>query len=1113
MLDERLRRWEQIFYIILLVLALVSRFYMLGERAISHDESIHTKFAWNLYAGQGFQHNPMMHGPLLFEVTAFMYFLFGVSDFTARIYTSLAGVALVMTPLLFRKWLGRKGAAVATALLLISPSISYYSRYIRHDAPVMLFAVLWIWTLFKYLDVGESRYLYWMAAFFSLMHATKEVNYIYIAIVGALFFLPFAWQVMRTKWQRADLFFIFTFVLIAALLLGAVFVFSFMGAQIEQRDLDEAGNTQMADVTIPWWGRVAAALAFLSLFSALILVYYGVGIQVMQQIRLFDVLMAFGSLTLPLGSAFLIRFVAGIDMGAIYDAVRTGNFGSLTPSTVAGILSVVSFSLLASVMLGLWWDKQRWPVIALIHYAIFFVTYTTVFTWGFGALSGLVGSLAYWLAQQGVERGSQPWYYYLLVGPMYEYLPILFSAGAGLGSIVYAFKNRRDLSGETERKGPPVLHLKAYFPLFLLGWTVLAWLAYTYAGEKMPWLLVHIALPSIFLAAWGLDRLLESLHFQWEHHAGEMRQSVLFLVAVPLALTALLVFVRAFRVFSARMAMGVSTSGPTLEQLQPFGQLLGSLVGVLLFGGGVVWLVLHLSILRAVRLVFLELALFLGILTLRTMVLFNFVNYDMATEHLVYAHGAPGIKVALAQIQDISWRVTGSAHNVKVAYSEDGSWPFTWYMVDYPNNYFYGTSPDQAQLLECPVIIAGSPQYGVVEDIVGTEYVHFDYKYLWWPIEDYKGLTLSRVREVLRDADMRAALWDIFWQREYTRYARLKNPETPFTLQTWPYRKEFRLYVRKHLAQEVWGYRLGTEGVQAVTPQATQVPDPYAAGQRLLAVDSLATLATAAPRGFAVADDGSLYVADTALHRVWHITAQGAVLDTFGEYGTGAGQFNEPWDVALDAAGHVYVADTWNHRIQKFAPDGTYLASWGTLAQVTAFDPAGQGMFFGPRGIAIGPEDEVFVTDTGNKRVQVFDVQGNFLREFGGWGREASQMDEPVGIAVDAEGLVFVADTWNGRVQVFDRYGTFLRLWDIPTWHVDNPEEKPFLSVKDGRVYVSDPSRRRVLAFDIEGAFQWAVSGGDDGMLTFPVGVAVSGDVLYVADTYVGQVVGFELPE
>ena len=70
--------------IVILILAVVSRFYMLGVRAVSHDETTHAKYAWNFYTGRGFRHDPLMHGPLLFEVSAFFYFLFGVSYFMRR---------------------------------------------------------------------------------------------------------------------------------------------------------------------------------------------------------------------------------------------------------------------------------------------------------------------------------------------------------------------------------------------------------------------------------------------------------------------------------------------------------------------------------------------------------------------------------------------------------------------------------------------------------------------------------------------------------------------------------------------------------------------------------------------------------------------------------------------------------------------------------------------------------------------------------------------------------------------------------------------------------------------------------------------------------------------
>src|SRR5574341_788506 len=87
-----------------------------------------------LYLGSGFNHSPLYHGPLRFHLTALSFALFGVDDFTARIPAALVGVALVMTPILLRPWLGRRGALLTSLLLLISPSILYHARYIRDEA-------------------------------------------------------------------------------------------------------------------------------------------------------------------------------------------------------------------------------------------------------------------------------------------------------------------------------------------------------------------------------------------------------------------------------------------------------------------------------------------------------------------------------------------------------------------------------------------------------------------------------------------------------------------------------------------------------------------------------------------------------------------------------------------------------------------------------------------------------------------------------------------------------------------------------------------------------------------------------------------------------------------
>jgi len=93
----------------LLVAAVLTRFTDLESRVMSHDESLHTFYSWELEQGRGYRHTPLMHGPLQFHLVALSYFLFGDSDGSARIPAALAGVAAVGLIFVFRQWFGRTG--------------------------------------------------------------------------------------------------------------------------------------------------------------------------------------------------------------------------------------------------------------------------------------------------------------------------------------------------------------------------------------------------------------------------------------------------------------------------------------------------------------------------------------------------------------------------------------------------------------------------------------------------------------------------------------------------------------------------------------------------------------------------------------------------------------------------------------------------------------------------------------------------------------------------------------------------------------------------------------------------------------------------------------------
>src|SRR6266567_1317743 len=101
---------EVVAYAALFGVAFLLHFLDLGSRALHHDESLHATYSYYLYRGSGYKHDPLMHGPVLFHLTALMYFLFGVTEATSRFAAAFAGTALMMTPVLLRRWLGRWGA-------------------------------------------------------------------------------------------------------------------------------------------------------------------------------------------------------------------------------------------------------------------------------------------------------------------------------------------------------------------------------------------------------------------------------------------------------------------------------------------------------------------------------------------------------------------------------------------------------------------------------------------------------------------------------------------------------------------------------------------------------------------------------------------------------------------------------------------------------------------------------------------------------------------------------------------------------------------------------------------------------------------------------------------
>ncbi|MDQ6905618.1 MAG: NHL repeat-containing protein, partial [Chloroflexota bacterium] len=194
--------------------------------------------------------------------------------------------------------------------------------------------------------------------------------------------------------------------------------------------------------------------------------------------------------------------------------------------------------------------------------------------------------------------------------------------------------------------------------------------------------------------------------------------------------------------------------------------------------------------------------------------------------------------------------------------------------------------------------------------------------------------------------------------------------------------------------------------------------------------------------------------------------------------------------------GTVYVADTWNHRISAFTSDGKPVRQWGTFFNgqdnPTAL-PQHTSEFYGPRGIAIAPNGLLYITDTGNSRILVFDKDGKFVRSFGSLGTGDGQMDNPVGIAARADGTIAVADTNNARILLFSAEGQYQSAIPVADWGTVRGLEAYPVFLKNGNLLVPSPTSNRLIEMTTQGQTVRSLA-GNTGDLRKPVAVAVSAD-------------------
>lgn len=725
---------------------------------------------------------------------------------------------------------------------------------------------------------------------------------------------------------------------------------------------------------------------------------------------------------------------------------------------------------------------------------IFGLFFTTFLTHPRGFLDGLVRGIEYGLSmlspygagRQFLPQSGGPWSYYLVLLALYE--PIALTAGlAGLG-LVLARGVRHAAPQPQGEKGRPALPL---FHIFLAYWAVFSFLAFSWAGEKSPWLLLHVALPLVLLSGLALERFASWCAWRELWRYGEWAIAPLFLL-LAFALRGLVV-----------LGQG-QLPHPRVEEYQDL--LLGVLsliaLGLLAFLAWRIWR----SEGRRIGQSFAALGLLLlALYTARSTFLLNFYNGDSPQEMLVRDQTAPDVPLVVRQIERLSRDQTRKSekrtsadptggHGLRVLLDNPCPteppapscvntlvWPFRWYLRDFERagtlTEFDGSQGPPRT--EGDIVLVLAEHEPALRSALSAKYTAMRLKLRWgFPEEGtfrrwtflYAGATESGYSTIPL-----LAFWNYspkglgdLWN--YWLYRQLP---ADVAYQVQPGESIASIAARLGVASEkILSLNGGNPNV--APGQALRVPLVAPGQDFYLYVRS--DLLPAAP---------SAAAEDPYLQKLTERTAT----QVLGGPGSGPGQLWAPGAIALDAQGNLFVADSGNHRVVRFDAQGNFF-SWGSYCDLQTregcLDPdgagpleAGDGQFKTPWGIAVDREGRVYVADTWNHRIQVFDGEGRFL---GKWGEGvlvdtgedvAARAAHPFGfygpraVAVDAQGNVYVADTGNERILAY-------RV---------RPDESGRLAV--------------------EYLYQWGTAGSAPGQFLEPVGLAVDASGrLYVADAW-----------
>ena len=734
----------------------------------------------------------------------------------------------------------------------------------------------------------------------------------------------------------------------------------------------------------------------------------------------------------------------GVVAGAAYAAGPSALTVALT--LLVGIVLAVLVAPEGTIRRGLRRLRGRGELLTFLLAAI--VTAILCFTRLLSAPDGIAGAgetiAAWW--RLVTESNGQPVQLFLLALLIYEPLAVVFAT--------VTLVRDRGARGDAAA--------------LFAGWFAAAFAVWSFSAGRGPEHAIHVAVPLVMLGGIGLGTLLHEIDWPtvWRGVGGILALLILGIVVGLAAVGVLLT--------------RVAARGGDPTAAFPAAAVLCLVVVPMAY---LVWRIStderpeeSGAAVQPVSIALLVIALLLGAFGLRSANLLAFARADLGTELLAQRTAAFGTLPTIegflrlardAGVNDGSARDPTGSHGLSIAVERDVRWPYVWYFREFPN--LTVVEPGTAAMSGAEVAIAAT----------GDGLAEAGYAVDSWP-------WLTTVPQQYRTPDMGGIA------------RALVNPAR------W---------------LDLWRYLLFRDGIPLPEPATVAVGlTPELAG-RVTPPTGPFDLADRAgpgaepgqfrdPIGVAIGSDGVVAVVDSGNARVQRFDSVGALLGTWGEEANGVSFTRTdsglgPTGITIADDGTTWVADTWGHRIVALDATGAVLQAIGGETVDVGDDPARVddegGRFFGPRDVAV-TVDAIYVTDTGNERVQRFTRDGVFVDAWGGYGSAADQLIEPVGIAIGPDGLVYVADSGNARITVYTPDGEPAAQWPVAAWPAPDPTGlrpafQPYLAFDaEGNLYATASNAGQVLVLNREGTLIEAITAAGSERLAQPIGVAVAPD-------------------